>query len=305
MKTRFLSVGECMVELLDEGGGDYRQGFAGDTFNTAWYARRLLPPDWRVGFASAVGEDPLSDRMVRFMAAEGVETGAVRRLAGRTVGLYMVALDAGERRFAYWRGESAARRLAEDRDWLARVLAGCGVIYFSGITLAILPPGARSTLCKAIGTARADGALVAFDTNLRPALWPDAAAMREGAEMGAAVADLVLPSFDEEQAAFGDAMPEDTLDRYRALGARIVAVKNGADPLLLWDGAVLRKIGAERAGRVVDTTAAGDSFAAGMLAAMVQGATPEAAAQAGMALAARVIQGRGALVRAAIEGGRT
>ena len=63
-----------MVELLDEGGGHYRQGFAGDTFNTAWYARRLLPPNWRVGFASAVGEDPLSDRMVGFMAAEGVET---------------------------------------------------------------------------------------------------------------------------------------------------------------------------------------------------------------------------------------
>lgn len=38
---RILSIVECMVELADQGGRTFRQGFAGDTFNTAWYCRAL------------------------------------------------------------------------------------------------------------------------------------------------------------------------------------------------------------------------------------------------------------------------
>ena len=43
MTNRILCIGECMVELAPTDDGTYRQGFAGDTFNMAWYLRRLLP----------------------------------------------------------------------------------------------------------------------------------------------------------------------------------------------------------------------------------------------------------------------
>ena len=66
----FLSVGECMVEMSPADGGAYRMGFAGDTFNTAWYARRLLGDEWTVGYASCVGTDAISDRMVAAMQAK-------------------------------------------------------------------------------------------------------------------------------------------------------------------------------------------------------------------------------------------
>ena len=292
-----VAIGECMVEIAPAGGGLHRMGYAGDSFNTAWYARRLLPEGWRVRYATCVGTDAASDAMVAFVEGAGVETDAVRRVVDRTVGLYLIALAGGERSFSYWRGQSAARCLADDPAWLDRALAGAGVAFFTGITLAILPPPGRERLCAALARARAAGTVVAFDTNMRPRLWEDAGAMRAGAMAGAAVADLVLPSFDEEAACFGDASPHETIARYREGGASLVAVKDGARPVHAWsaeEGSL--RLDPMPVGAVVDTTAAGDSFDAGLIAGLVQGAPLEAALRGAMALAARVVRAPGALV---------
>ncbi len=112
--SAFLALGECMVELSNAGDGLYRRGFAGDTFNTAWYMRRLLPQDWTVGYATCVGTDAISDAMLAFLAGEGIDVSAIRRVPDRTVGLYMITTENGERSFSYWRGESAARTLGDD-----------------------------------------------------------------------------------------------------------------------------------------------------------------------------------------------
>ena len=294
-----------MVEMADAGGGLYRRGFAGDTFNTAWYARRLLPEEWSVGYGSCIGTDAVSAEMCAFMEGEGIDTSVLRRLEDRTVGLYMITLENGERSFSYWRSQSAARALADDPAWLADVLSGRDILYFSGITLAILSAEARRVLCDALGRARAGGALVAFDTNLRERLWETPDAMREGLTMGASVADVVLPSFDEETRAFGDGTPEETIARYRACGAKIVPVKNGGGDLTLWDDKGTRTLPAARFESVVDTTAAGDSFGAAFLAGMAAGRSVDDAARGAMELAARVIQFRGALVPQIFEGGET
>lgn len=298
----FLSIGECMIEMADAGDGLYRRGFAGDTFNTAWYARRLLPSDWTVSYGSCIGEDAASQEMTAFMAGEGIDTGALRHVPDRTVGLYMISLDGGERSFSYWRGQSAARMLADDPDWLASTLSGRDVIYFSGITLAILSPQAREAFCTAVGAARAGGAMVAFDTNLRPRLWESQDAMQAGMLAGATVADIVLPSFDEEEALFGDSDPAETIERYRGCGARVVAVKNGGGDLTLWDDTGTRGIPALPGVVAVDTTAAGDSFGAAFLAGLATGETADGAAQRAMALAAGVVQHRGALVPELFKG---
>jgi len=110
----FLALGECMVEIAPAEGGLCRQGFAGDTFNAAWYARRALPGAWTVDYATQVGRDAVSDAMLAFMAGEGIGTGSILRREDRTVGLYLLSLKDGERSFSYWRGQSAARMLAED-----------------------------------------------------------------------------------------------------------------------------------------------------------------------------------------------
>lgn len=299
--TRILSIGEAMVELSGAGQPDlWRAGIAGDTLNTAWYLRRLLGADWQVGYLSRVGTGPFSERAVAFMAAEGLDVTHVARDPAREIGLYAITLTDGERSFSYWRDSSAARRLADDPAVLARALRGCALAYLSGITLAILPPEGRGNLMAALAAARAQGTQVVFDPNLRPRLWSDSDTMRRLVQEAAGQADLVLPSFDDEATHFGDADPRATLNRYLALGAGHVVVKNGGGPIV-WDGAhgtgIIDDLRPEAA---LDTTAAGDSFNAGYLAAWLARPDCGAAVRAGHALSRRVIRHPGALVRAAL-----
>ncbi len=302
--SRFLCLGEIMVEIAPADAGLFRMGFAGDTFNCAWYARRLLPADWTVGYGTAVGTDAVSGDMIDFIAEQGIETNAVRRDPSRTVGLYMIQLAGGERSFSYWRGQSAAKTLGDDPAWLDQILDGQDVVQFSGITLAILPPEGRTALCAALARARARGSHIAFDTNLRPRLWEDAETMSKGLLMGAAVSDTVLPSFDEEQMAFGDITPDDTIARYKGLGATTIAVKNGAEICHVWSQAEGDfRYDPPAVPLVIDSTAAGDSFGAGFLAARATGATVADATKQAAHLAAQVIQQRGALAPQIFEGG--
>ena len=281
-----------MVELAPAGDGLLKQGFAGDTFNTAWYLKRLQP-GWQVEYLSAVGMDAISDAMLGFMAGAGIGTDHVARRVDRTVGLYLISLKDGERSFSYWRGQSAARTLADAPEVLARGLAGAGLAVFSGITLAILAPERRGVLLAAL---RDSGAPVAFDPNMRPRLWAGRDEMAAAVAEAAGVADVVLPSFDEEAALHGDATPEATIARYRTLGPRTVVVKNGGGRVWAWDR-VEGLVSYDPAPVTpVDTTAAGDSFNAGFLTARAGGAGLRDAVAAGSALAGRVILHPGALV---------
>lgn len=294
---KFLSIGECMVELAQAGDGLLRQGYAGDTFNTAWYARACLDESWSVDYFTALGDDPLSADMLAMMAKAGIGTEAIRRIEGKTPGLYLITLKDGERSFSYWRDTAAAKKLADDADHLRRTIEAADLVYFSGITLGILAPQAVETLLSELRRARASGKTVAFDPNIRPRLWPNRDYMLETIEAGARAASLVLPSFDDEKTHFGDASVEATIDRYRALGVSNIVVKNGADGVTLAIGdAPLVHVPSKKADSVVDTTSAGDSFNGGFLSRFLKGAAPADAAAFGAAVATTVIGHHGALI---------
>ncbi|WP_299792540.1 sugar kinase [uncultured Marivita sp.] len=295
---RFLAIGECMAELApSDAPGEYRLGFAGDTFNTAWYMARVAP-QVSVAYLTAVGEDRLSQSLTEFMQASGIDTRAVQTNADRTVGLYLISLDNGERSFSYWRGQSAARTLADDPERLARAMSDADLIYFSGITLAILAPDKRATLLKALREARAQGRTIAFDPNLRPRLWESPDVMRNTIMQGAAVSDIALPSFEDEASWFADATPRATAQRYLDAGVMTVVVKNGPSPVLYAEGERFGEVPVTALDRVTDTTAAGDSFNAGFFAGHATGQSLADGITYACALSREVVQHRGALVDA-------
>lgn len=296
MAGKLLAIGECMVELMQADGGLMRKSFAGDTFNTAYYARLYLPADWSVDYFTAVGRDKISDEMLAFIESKGVGTGRIARIEGRSPGLYMIHLNDGERSFSYWRSASAAKLLARDADRLREAIEASDIVVFSGITLAILSPEDVDTLLAELRRARAAGKLVAFDPNIRARLWDSPERMRETISEGARAASLVMPSFDDEATHFGDASIEATIARYRALGVADIVVKDGADGATLAFGGATTHVPSARVDAIVDTTSAGDSFNGSFLARyIVTGDAPEAARFAAD-IAAAVIQHHGALV---------
>lgn len=296
MSRTAVSIGEAMIEM--SGGEDrtYRQGFAGDTLNTAYYLNALLGADWTVRYATAVGDDLYSRQMVEFIAGTGIDTGSIQTIEGKRAGLYMIHQEHGDRHFTYWRDTSAAKLLADDATALEAALNDAALIYFSGITLAILAPEARARLIGAIGARRAGRTVVAFDPNIRPALWADARSVVDALTEAAKVSSIVLPTHADEVPYFGDADDEATARRYLAAGCEEVVVKNGAGPALVVTGDGQWRVGARKVANVVDATGAGDSFNGGYLAARLAGANPEDAARAGHATASVVIGHHGALI---------
>lgn len=294
--NNFVGIGECMIELSQGEGANLKRSFAGDVLNTLWYAHKDLSSGWNTQFYSAVGSDPMSEDMLTFISDAGIDVAQVRRIENRRPGLYMIHLDGAERSFSYWRDHSAAKLLANDNDHLAASLNNASVIYFSGITTAILSPDDFDTLLTQINNEKAGGKIVAFDPNIRPALWQDEAYMRQSIERAASCATIVLPSFDDEQNAFGDKTPDETVKRYHDCGAETVVLKNGAGNVLGSTASETFKIKTKEVTQPIDTTGAGDSFNGAFLAQIVQTENLSDAIRAGQACAAKVICHYGALM---------
>jgi len=293
-----VAIGEAMVEFSRRDDGSWQQGFAGDTLNVLWAMRALLPVQAAtVSYVTRVGGDALSARFRAFLDHAGIDTTLVGTEPDRTIGLYTIETDAeGERRFSYWRGQSAARRLADDPARVAAVLAQADLVYLSGISLAILPAERRQVLLDVLGQRGARRFTLAFDPNIRPTLWDSPAAMRDTVTAAAARADTVLPTFGDEALAFGDADPAATKARYLGLGVPEIIVKNGTEPTLFSTAQTEGEIAVAAPVRAVDTTGAGDSFNGAYLAARLLGHAAPDAVRIGHAASRAVVGQRGALL---------
>jgi len=282
-----------MIELREEADGRLSRGYGGDTLNTAIYLSRLGTP---VDYVTALGDDSWSDELIAAWDAEGVGTGRVLRLQGRLPGLYIIQTDAkGERRFSYWRDTAAARLLfqAPEGENTVAALPAYDMIYLSGISLSLYGDNGRERLFAVLGEARANGRRVAFDTNFRPRGWPDRDIARAAFRQAFACADIVLASTEDLDLLFGD----DGVNEVLAFSDRAEIVLKHPDLTCR----VLTKgedvvVPGKPAKDVVDTTAAGDSFAAAYLDARLSGQDPRSAAQAGHRLAGQVVRHRGAII---------
>ena len=291
-------IGECMIELSEQPDGSLRRSFGGDTLNTAVYLARL---GMHVDYITALGLDPFSNEMIDAWRGEGIGTDLVVRCPEALPGLYMIQTDLnGERRFSYWRDGAPVRRLLALPD-MVRIEAALlrhDLVYLSGITLSLFDAAGRDRLFGILDHLRARGVQVVFDANFRPRGWPDLAVARRVYDEMLRRADLVLVSAEDHRLLWDGIKDEDAiLSRMQPYGIDELVLKldqPGCIVVTALDERV--HVPATQEPYAVDTTAAGDSFAAAYLAARATGRNPKAAAESGHRLARIVIMHRGAIV---------
>ncbi len=307
-------IGECMIELNGKPFGSMHQTFGGDTLNAAVYLSRgceanSKPDEVKVSYVTALGNDPISTGMLTRWQEEGISTDLVLRDETRTPGLYLIQLDdQGERTFLYWRNQSAARYLLQHPNFgmVKQALTQVDAVFLSGISLAILPDEDRISLLNLLVELKAQGVEIAFDSNFRPALWPqdDNQTVKNVYQAMYQLTDVALVTFDDEQLIWGDETPEQTIERLTSLGVGKCIVKLGADGCLVqnstnqdWSAPLApQAVPTQPVAQVVDTTSAGDSFNGGFLSAYLAGSDLTTSCQRGNALAGAVIQHRGAII---------
>lgn len=287
------AIGECMIELSEQADGRISRAWGGDTLNTAVYLARL---GMTVDYVTALGDDSWSDEMIAGWLAEGVGVSRVLRLKGRLPGLYVIQTDAnGERRFSHWRDRAPARdifNLPQTPD-LCAALSTYSHIYLSGISLSLYGEAGREALFQALDTARTRGTRIAFDTNFRPRGWPDLDEARAAYHGALSRSDTIFASTEDLDHLFGD-QDGTVLAPYQPTAEIVLKLARPACRIM--SAGTWIEVAADPVLAVIDTTAAGDSFAAAYLAARIRGQPPADAARLGHRLAGTVVQHRGAII---------
>lgn len=289
--ARIVCIGEAMLELSRETSG-WAMGCGGDTLNTAIHLARA---GHDVAYLTALGNDSFSRELREKWATEGLDCSLVMTHPTRRPGLYAISTDAsGERSFTYWRDSSAAREMftLDATQSALDAAKRADLLYFSLISLAILPADGRQRLLDLAACISALGGKVAFDGNYRPRLWLSAAEARSARDAAIALTDIGLPTLEDEAVLSCAISADDVSTHWQSIGCNEVVVKLGAKGCRLPDGRIMAPA---QVLRPVDTSGAGDAFNAGYISARLKDASPQEAALSGHALAGWTIMRPGAI----------
>ena len=138
MSIKICSIGECMIEISNDYQNNYKQSFAGDTFNFAAY---ISNKKIKVDFLSAIGTDQFSKDFLNFSKRKKISTKLIKILPNYELGLYLIKNKSnGEKEFHYWRDNSAAKFFFNNYNFnnLIKKIIKYDYIYLSSVTLSII-----------------------------------------------------------------------------------------------------------------------------------------------------------------------
>ena len=266
-----VTLGETMVLLWPTGGESledavtYERSLGGAESNLAIALARL---GLRSRWISRLGDDPFGRYTRATLEREGVIVDARVDAGAPTAVFFKERVAHGPRRVYYYRRGSAASRM-DPTDLTAAQFAGARLLHLTGITPA-LSAGCAAAVDHAIALARAAGARVCVDPNVRPQLWRELGAGIATLHALMARADLVLLGDEDAAYLFPGLSDTAVLGAVRALGPRMVVLKLGArGARAMVDGEEMSV--APYPVTVVDSVGAGDGFDAGFIAGLVRG----------------------------------
>jgi 2-dehydro-3-deoxygluconokinase len=267
--------------------GQFTKRVAGADLNVAIGLARL---GFKVGWMSRVGADSFGEFVRATLSREGIDQQRVVTDARYPTGFQLKSRNdnGSDPAIEYFRKGSAASHLSL-ADYDASYVLPARHLHLTGVAPAI-SASSRELAFRLAREMRAAGKTVSFDPNLRPTLWPSRAAMVEGLNALAELADWVLPGIGEGEILTGYTKPEDIARFYLERGARGVIVKLGPRGAYFQTADEAGTVAAEPVAKVVDTVGAGDGFAVGVISALLEGRPMPQAVARGNRIGALAIQ---------------
>lgn len=257
-----LCCGEALIDMLprETAGGEacFAPYPGGAVFNTAIALGRLGTP---AGLLSGISTDLFGAQLTRALAASHVRTDLAIR-SDRPTTLAFVTLTEGQARYAFYDENTAGRMLALTE--LPAIRADVAALFFGGISLAVEP---CATAYEALALREARQRLLMLDPNIRPGFIRDEAGYRARIGRMIAAADIVKLSDEDLRWLEGPGETETLARAILARGPRIVFITEGANGAYGFSATDAVFVPAQRVA-VVDTVGAGDTFNAGVLAAL-------------------------------------
>ena len=290
-------IGECMVELYKNTNGTFTQKFAGDTFNCAVYLKRSLKKS-QVEYITVLGKDELSNKMLDFFHKENLNTTYIDKLENKNPGLYIIDKKDGERSFSYWRETSAAKDLflTKSLSKLEKDLLNFDLIYFSGISLAIMSEKGRENLFKIIKKARSAGVLIAFDSNYRKKLYKNSDDARFIYNQAINYCDIFLPSLDDEIDLWGETSIDKIIKKSINAGVKEIIITCGKNNIVFHSNGKTSYKKIKEIKNIIDSTSAGDSFNGKYLASRLKEKSIKKSIKKAKKLASKGIMFQGAIM---------
>lgn len=258
-----LSCGEALIDMLPRESTAGEACFApyagGAVFNTAIALGRLGAPS---AFFSGVSTDMLGEILADTLTASKVETSLMAR-SGRPTTVAFVKLVNGQATYAFYDEGTAGRMLSQDQ--LPDLPAGVQALFFGGISLVNDP--AASTY-EALQAREAGARVTMIDPNIRPGfIAGKEAEYRARIERMMARADIVKLSDEDLHWLMGTGDLTQLARQILALGPKVVFITEGASGARAVTAGQDRFVAATKV-TVADTVGAGDTFNAGVLAAL-------------------------------------
>ncbi|WP_299948933.1 carbohydrate kinase [uncultured Ruegeria sp.] len=261
-----LCCGEALIDMIAEptvsGGKGFVPHSGGAIFNTAIALGRL---GIQTGLLSGVSTDMFGEQLISALQISHVATTHVIR-SDRPTTLAFVQLKDGNATYSFM-DENSAGRMLRPED-MPDQLPGVSALYFGGISLACEP--CADAYAALLDRHSADRAVM-LDPNIRPGFIKDQTRYRTRLNHMIAQADIVKVS--DEDLDWIIPGPESHAEKIPLMlqaGPSVVVVTKGGDGATgyLSDGAEV-SVPVKQV-EVVDTVGAGDTFNAGVLAALHQ-----------------------------------
>ncbi len=291
-KNDILTVGELLVDMIsadyDENfeSSTYQKFFGGSPSNIAMNTKKL---GIRSLVASAVGKDGFGTFLTNHLKNAGMDTSCVQQAEAST-SMVVVTKSKSTPIPIFYRG---ADYHLDYTPKLNEALLNSKIVHFSCWPISMQP--VRQTIERVLEEARNQGVLICFDPNYHPMIWQKGEDSVEYVKSIIRKVDIVKPSEDDAERLFGKDTPENQIEKFLKLGAKLVIMTLGKDGAIVSNGN--ETVSFETlATEVVDTTGAGDAFWSGFYAAIVKGHTIRQALKIGFAVSAFKLKYTGAVV---------